>query len=1436
MAECSIVADRSFGPAVTCPSTFDFTLVFEQSILLIGPSTIFLLLVLLQVWRLYRASVKTIPNFSYWINVTIAIALFALQIASLILWTNHRIAQTAVPAAALSVTTAVAIIVLSATEHRKSVRPSTLLSIYLLLSIFLDGVQLRTLFIRHYPSSIAGVFAAAFAVKVLLLISESQSKRPYLRSPYHHYPPESTSGIFNRTLFWWLNGLFLGGFRKLLSLEDLFQPDEALKSAPLKVKIESIWGRYSSKDKPSLVYVLVVCLQWQILRIIFPRLCLIGFSYAQTFFIHRVIDYLQAPDTQDTENWEYGLIGAAALIYGGIAISTVHYRHELFRMITMFRGAVVSLIYSHTLSLQAGVYDESASVTLMSTDVDIIAQSLQQVNEAWARLIEIGIGIWLLERQLGAVCVAPIVVVLVCTSTQMYMASFMPTRQKTWIQAIQRRVSIISAALRSMKSVKMLGISEQIAFTLQGQRLRELKLSKKFRWLIVWVNVVASLPQLRAPLITFAAFIIRAKVNRSPQLSTAQAFTSLAIISLITNPALQLLASIPAITAASGCFSRIHGFLVSSSIVDIQDRTSLSSSKSSLPSDRDSLPHETGGTIETRRVKTKAMERAHKTILTLSHAIIRPVRDGVFYLQDVNLHVERETLTILTGPVGCGKTTLLKAILGEIPLERGAVKRQTSAIAYCSQNPWLQNTSILNIVCGPSALDLEWYREVLQSCALYHGISQMPLGDKSVVGNRALTLSGGQKQRLALARAAYSRAKLVVLDDVFSSLDTRTAHVVFENLLGKYGLFRKLGSAVILATHSAMPLPLADNIIVFDPEGHITGQGSFEDLKMTNIYIKQMLATSTKNDSNHIDTNKSDSILRKTVKKPSDDDIAEVARRTGDIAVYKYYLRAIGWQHTLLAMMIITIYSFSANFPQVWIKWFTEINGQDPGRFMGIYVLLAVTASASQGLMIWQIMIKIVVRSGAALHKTLVETVMRAPLRFFAEVDSGTVLNRFSQDMTLVDAVLPTMTFGTFMGITECLAQAALISLGSAYMAITIAPCLLVLYCVQKVYLRTSRQLRFLDLEARSPLYAHFVETLEGLSTIRSFGWQSASTEVFIGHLDASQKPYYLLYCIQRWLNVVLDLLVTVLAVIVITLATSLRSTTNPGNLGVSLTAILSFNQTLQNLVTSWTSMETSLGAIARTRMFEMKTPSENGAGEDFIPEPGWPAQGNIEIRSLTASYDGTTNALEGISMNIKSGQKIGICGRTGSGKSTLLSILLRLQDIKTGTILIDDIDIVTIPRNLLRSRLIAIPQDPFILPGSIRFNADPMGTATDEEIISALTKVHLSKLLESRSGGLDADLTEQTLSHGEQQLFALSRAILRRGKGGAGRILILDEATSSMDVETDRLIQEVIRTEFSGYTILCVAHRMETIRDSDKIALLDGGRLVRFGPPDELA
>ncbi|KAL2005900.1 hypothetical protein VTN00DRAFT_10393 [Thermoascus crustaceus] len=584
----------------------------------------------------------------------------------------------------------------------------------------------------------------------------------------------------------------------------------------------------------------------------------------------------------------------------------------------------------------------------------------------------------------------------------------------------------------------------------------------------------------------------------------------------------------------------------------------------------------------------------------MSGARIRPASDASFCLQGVNLSVKAGNTTVITGPEGCGKTTLLKGILGEIPREQGSVTKTTSGAAYCSQSPWLQNMTILDVVCGASEFDPAWYRQVIRDCALEYDLSQMLDGDKSVVGSRALTLSGGQKQRLALARAVYARRKLVILDDVFSAVDSKTEQTLVERLFGKDGRFQQSGFTVILVTHSVCHLSLADHIVVLGPDGGIMEQGSFQNDSQT-------------------------SPGKKMIKAPIDVDFGELSRRTGDVAVFSYYLKAI----------------------EVWLKWFTENNRQQPGRFIRIYVLLAVAASVSQDVMIWQIMMKIVMKSGAALHKILIQTVMRAPMHFFAEVDSGTTLNRFSQDMTLVDA---------------------------------------------------------------------------------------------------------------RWLNVVLDLLVAVLAVIVTALSMSLRSTTSPGNLGVSLTAILAFDQTLQDLVSSCTSLETSLGAISRTRSFEMKTPAEEKPGEDFIPEPSWPSKRAINICSVYASCDQTTNALENISMTVNPGEKIGICGRTGSGKSTLLSVLLRLQDIKGCQILIDGIDITTIPRDVLRSRLIAIPQDPLILAGSsVRFNAGPAGRAPDEEIIAGAAQ--------------------------SPPLGAPSR--IPRRATATGQILILDEATSNVDTET---------------------------------------------------
>ncbi|PYI35212.1 P-loop containing nucleoside triphosphate hydrolase protein [Aspergillus indologenus CBS 114.80] len=1425
-ASCSPVADNSFGPVIACPAIFDFTLLFEQSILSIGPSAIFLLVVPWRIWSLYAENIKTVANKAHWRKLAVAVCLVGLQLASVVEWARHNLIRTALPAIVLSLLDSICITVLTALEHDRSLRPSSLLSIYLLLSTLFDAVQVRTLFIRHYPSPLPALAAASVALKLVLLTLEAQSKRKYLKSPFRVTSPESTSGIFARTVFWWLNGLFLRGFRKLLTVEDLFPTDEDLNSSRLGRRIRRAWGKYQSSRTRSLIYATVISLRWAILRTIFPRLCLIGFSYAQTFFIQRAIEHLHRPDTQLTRNENYGLIGAAALIYGGIAISTVHYKHQLFRMITMFRGAAVALVYDHTMVLADGPRDDSAAVTLMSTDVDMIARSLEQISETWARLVEIAIGIWLLERQLGAVCVAPILVILLCTSVQTYMATFMPARQKVWVGAIQRRVSIISTALRSMKSVKMLGLSETLATILQAQRGRELNLSRDFRWLIVWLNVVASLPQMCASLVTFAAFVIRAKLDHSDTLSTVQAFTSLAIISLITSPALQLLASIPAVTAALGAFDRIHKFLICPSV-------EFSPSEDDIDHETDSSSGN-GSMVELKALEPKAQPNSDQIVLQMTGAYIHPIPGSDFCLADINLTIKRGTVTMLNGPVGSGKSTLLKAALGELPCERGTITRARRDAGYCSQNPWLQNTTIRNNICGYLEMDVKWYKEVLRVCALDQDISRMPQGDQSVVGSGALKLSGGQKQRLAIARAIYSRKGLLVLDDALSAVDMKTARYVLEACFGSNGVCRKIGTTVIMAIHTDQHSHFANHIVMLNSNGRIEKQGSVQSLGLISQSTTHATEASSETPTAQ-DEGGDKSASTKKVETLTVDDVADIARRTGDVAVYTYYMRAIGWPSILGACLIIVVHTFSSTFLQVWLELFTNDDGQKAAQFIGIYVLLAVAASGSQGLMIWQIMIKIVIKSGLELHRVLVRTVVDAPMHFFAGVDSGVILNRFSQDMTLVDAVLPTMAFGTVLSVAQCFAQVALISLGSSYMAVTIIPCFLVLYCAQKVYLRTSRQLRFLDLEARSPLYTLFVETLEGLSTIRGLGWQRPFVAECLRRLDDSQKPYYLLYCIQRWLNVVLDLLVAALAVILIALATSLRDSTDPGKLGVSLTAIMAFSQTLQEVVSSWTSLETSLGAIARTRSFEMKTPSEHDARERMVPPPSWPADGRIEINSLSASYDGTTRALDGVSLSIEAGEKVMICGRTGSGKSTLISALLRLLDPLSGTIAIDGLDISTIPRNELRSRVIAIPQDLFLLPGSIRFNLDPTGRAADSTLLSALERCNLLAVVTAR-GGLDEELTSASLSQGEQRLFALAVALVRKwnreresaGGEGSGGILILDEATSGTDAATHALMQQVVDEEFRGYTVLQISHRPDEIRGVDRVVEMEDGRVVR--------
>lgn len=392
------------------------------------------------------------------------------------------------PTAIFAVFSAIAICLLSHFEHVKSIKPSTLLNVYLLFSALFDAVQLRTLWRISGYEALASLFSCGLAIKLTILTLEAWEKGALLTPLYRRLPPEARGGIYNISFFWWLNGLFMTGFKKVLAFDDLYSLDTELSSASLAERIRKSWDHSDHRRKHALLRTVFSCLKWQLLAPILPRLCMIGFTYSQPFMINRIITFVENDeDTESSKNIGYGLIGAAAIIYLGLAISKGRYQHRVYRSITAVRGVLSTLIYDKTLELHYSTLEDAAPVTLMSTDVDSIITSLQQMHDIWAGTCEAAIAMYLLSLSSGFGCVTPIVLAVAgAAGNSFWVGPQMRRRRPEWNAAIGTRIALVSSILGDMKSLKMLGLTDRLKALLQSQRVIELERSKAVRWMVIW--------------------------------------------------------------------------------------------------------------------------------------------------------------------------------------------------------------------------------------------------------------------------------------------------------------------------------------------------------------------------------------------------------------------------------------------------------------------------------------------------------------------------------------------------------------------------------------------------------------------------------------------------------------------------------------------------------------------------------------------------------------------------------------------------------------------------------------------------------------------------------------------------------------------------------------------------------------------------------------
>ena len=1106
-------------------------------------------------------------------------------------------------------------------------------------------------------------------------------------------------------------------------------------------------------------------------------------------------------------------------------------------------------------------------VNLMSTDTYRVDQASGFFHMIWTAPIGILITTALLLVNLTYSALPGLGLILVAMPLLALSVKSLFHRRVAINKVTDQRVSLTQEILQAVRFVKFFGWETSFLKRIQEIRRKEIH---GIQVLLTIRNAVLAVGMSMPVFASMLSFITFSQVN--PSLDPAKIFSSLALFNSMRIPLNFLPLVIGQVIDANASVKRIQEFLMAEEAEDntkwdYNAKDAVVLSNADFTWERHPTNDEAKGKLSGKKIgkETKAETKARVQIEKEEHdaEIVRKknaAEEKPFEMKGLNLSFGRNELVAIIGSVGSGKSSLLAALAGDMRKTNGEVIMGASR-AFCPQYAWIQNATVRENIIFGKEFKQKWYDQVIDACALRPDLDMLPVGDATEIGERGITVSGGQKQRMNIARAIYFDADIVLMDDPLSAVDAHVGRHIMDNAI--CGLLKD--KCRILATHQLHVLSRCDRIIWVE-EGNVQAVDTFNNLMAYNEGFQQLM-TMTASEKKHEeedesleeeveDEKKIAKIAKKQKKAAALMQVEERATKNVSWDVWIQYIKAGGGLWVGPLVFILLVLSQGANIvTSLWLSYWTSNKfGYSEGTYIGAYAAFGF----SQALLMFLFSFSVSVFGTEAGKKMLhmaITRVLRAPMSFFDTTPLGRITNRFSKDIDVMDNTLTDAIRMYFLTLAMIISVFILIIAYYYYYAIALGP-LFVFFIFSAAFYRSSaREVKRHEAVLRSTVFARFGEAVMGTPTIRAYGLQNQFSRTVREAIDDMNSAYYLTFANQRWLSTRLDVVGVLLVFTTGILVVTSRFSVDPSIAGLVLSYILTIVQMIQFTVRQLAEVENNMNSTERIYHYGTVLEEEAALHNDVQVRPTWPEHGEIIFENVEMRYRaGLPLVLKGLSMHVRAGERIGVVGRTGAGKSSIMSALFRLQELSAGSITIDNMDISKIGLQNLRSNLAIIPQDPTLFKGtvstnsdhsisamltslSIRSNLDPFGEKSDLELWGALRQADLvsnDAEMGDKTGRihLDSVVEEEGLnfSLGQRQLLALARALVR-----GSQIIVCDEATSSVDFETDQKIQQTIVEGFRGKTLLCIAHRLKTIINYDRICVMDQGRIAELDTPINL-